>query len=507
MTFEGIIPGEFRTPAIGREAEVQAAETGLRVDEAGAVFVQSPIWEDEYSIGDGGTFKDPRTDTFLKVLAHHQFHHFSTRQLSFVELFETRHGAARFVRLGHVLDSAKIINDLGGTFEQAVQTVISDLAHPAGSHQRGDFMMGDYENQDSHDADLWRYIVNSGFLAALEAENLVDKEGSLAGSPVPLQALADPRVPRTHDLAECPRPDNNSDRAQFTMHEGVLIHDQKEVQAIMKSMVRIETADGDRMALNDIDAARLLYILGVREESEDWNEPIRSVLEETALLADRYLFTNPNPAAEFRALQDWYPVDHARIDEQTWFDHVERLGTLDPFITNVLRIAASIAAHQREVTEQYTNEHERYTDPVPPPGMTIEPASRRVKTTLSVGHAEGGVRELWLALPQKKIRGGIDSPVVTKNGVKRVTELDPSLLKFADKRKRWAVPLLAKVALPEAIGDEVERGIRIIKQAWSTASSERTRPHPETRKPMPPEVLRHQIDLARARTIELAKVN
>src|SRR5690606_24882920 len=115
------------------------------------------LWDKPYTVGDGGTFADPRADSFLQVAALHQFHHYTTRQLSFVEEFESRPGTSRIVRLGHMLDSAQLLNSLGATFEQIVQTFVSDLAHPAGSHLRGDFLVGDYARQDTHDGELWQY--------------------------------------------------------------------------------------------------------------------------------------------------------------------------------------------------------------------------------------------------------------------------------------------------------------------------------------------------------------
>ncbi|MCA9330892.1 hypothetical protein KC957_02495, partial [Candidatus Saccharibacteria bacterium] len=309
--------GSYRTEAIGRESQVQAAETRLDVDPTGIISVHGPLYDQPYHIGDGSTFADPRTDKFLQVAIFHQFHHFTTRQLSLVEEFETRPGTSRFVRLGGLLDVAKMLNDLGGTFEQIVQAVVSDFAHPAGSHLRGDFMVGDYIDQDTHDGDLWSYIVRSGFKLALEDAELLDNDGYLAGSPIRLETLADPRTPRHHDIVECPRPDGNVDRNQFTLHEGAVTHSLDDLREARAAILRVETKDGERMAMNSPDAARLLYILGVRHQSESWAEPLHRLVEELVLLPDRYAFSMQS--GPIQPMSDWYPVDYARTDERTWY--------------------------------------------------------------------------------------------------------------------------------------------------------------------------------------------
>lgn len=492
--------GLYRTEAIGGESPIQSAETKLEVDARGVISVNSPLYEDAYRIGDASTFVDPRVDKFLQVATFHQFHHFTTRQLSVVEEFETRPGASRFVRLGGLLDVARMLNDLGGTFEQVVQGVISDFAHPAGSHLRGDFMVGDYINQDTHDGDLWSYITRSGFKQALEDAELLDDEGYLVGSPTTLEALADPRTPRHHDIVECPRPDGNVDRNQFTLHEGAVTHDLALIREARSAIVRVETKDGERMAMNSPDAARLLYILGARHQSESWAEPLHRLVEELVLLSDRYAFSAQPELA--RSLNEWYPVDYARTDEQTWHKTIQEMSFSDPFIAAPLKIAAAIARHQRELALEYVGNDHAYTGPQPPEGMKIEEGSARLRTNISV--SDSG--ELWIALPEPKYRGPVDSLVVTSRGLKRISEIDPSLRSYADSRRRWIVPLLAKISLPRGIAGELAGGIRLVDSRWS-ATKKKVANSPVVRPPMPAHILEDQINQARQSTISASRVN
>lgn len=506
MSFEGVVTGRFRTPSVGGESDVQHAETILHIDDAHTITVQSPLWEGPYTIGDGNTFRDPRTDEFLRLMTLHQFHHFSTRQLSFVEELETRPGTSRFVRLGHMLDSAKLLQDLGATFEQQVQTAISDLGHPAGSHLRGDFMVGDYAVQETHDGDLWNYLVASGFTRELVAAGLLEADGRLAGSYCSLKELADPRSPRQEDIVECARPDNNADRAQFTLHEGVIIHDITEVREAVASIIRVETKDGERMAMRDPEAARLLYKLAVRHQSENWAEPLHRVVEELAILPDRYLFCTDNQAAEFQAFQDYYPVDYTRTNEESWHRTIKELGAIDPFVPNILAIAQAVAAHQRPVFKEYIGDDDAYKGPVVPLGITLQEGSRRARSMMSISVEPSG-SELWIALPQPKYRGPIDSLVVTKNGLRRISEIDPELPKYADSRRSWIVPLLAKISVPREVGRELQYGIRQVNRHWSNTKANQKYPNPALRPPMPPDLLEEQIQKARVATFATAKLD
>ena len=505
MLREGHYTGVYRTPAIGPESPIQNAEHCIAIDDNNVITVQSPLWVEPYTIGDGKTFSDPRADSFLQIATIHQFHHFTTRQLSFVEDFETRAGTSRFVRLGGLLDSARLLQSLGATFEQIVQTVVSDFAHPAGSHLRGDFMVGDYEKQDSHDDDLWQLLLRSGFVKELQQVGLLDAEGYLAGSACQLEDLADPRHPRWQDIVECDRPDGNADRIPFTMHEGVLIHDPAEVREAMRAITRVETRNGDRMAVNDAEAARLLYLLAVRHQSESWGEPLHRAIEELVLLPDRYAFCTPHQSTRFRILQDYYPVDYARTDEQTWYDTITELGQIDTFIPSVLAIARRIAHHQREVSLGYVGDNHAYKGPVVPEGVSVKIAGDRKHDQVTVHH-EDTYSEIWLALRRPKYRGPIDSLVITKNGLKRISEIDPSLKTYEQQRKEWIVPLLAKIVVPSAIGRELEYGVRLVNRHWSDTASTRQHQNPVLRKPMPAEQIESQIELARARTFSEARV-
>jgi hypothetical protein len=71
MSAEGLAVGVYKTPHFG-EVTYSAAETQLEVCADGTIHVSSPLQADRFTIGDQSTFKDPRTDTFLKLAIEHQ---------------------------------------------------------------------------------------------------------------------------------------------------------------------------------------------------------------------------------------------------------------------------------------------------------------------------------------------------------------------------------------------------------------------------------------------------
>lgn len=359
--------GHYRTPPVGGESPIQTAETRLHIKH-GVIFVKSPIWPEPYSIGDGNTFSDPRTDNLLAATVGHQFHQFTTRQLSLVEAYETRAGASRFCRLGGWLDAAKLVNDLGGTFEQTVQAAVADLAHPCGSHLRGDTLVGDYANQDTHDQRLVLQLMRSGYIDELKRAEVVDDNGYLAGSAVGWVQLADPRLPRRYDIVECPRPDGNVDRIPFTLHEGVLVHDTDEIQEATDSIIRVETEDGERVAVNKIDAGRLIFRLAVKHQSEHWGDPLHRLVEELVIFPERAAFTLPWSDAD--SWQQYYPVDYARTDEGAWFRSIQELSNKLSFTEPILELAQIIASHQRELSLSYIG-NDTYAGPVAPPFVEL----------------------------------------------------------------------------------------------------------------------------------------
>ncbi len=495
MNAEGLSAGVYKTPHIGGIETYSAAETVIEVDVDGLLYVTSPLQEDSFVIGDQSTFKDPRTDTFLKLAIEHQLHHLDVRQLSLPEHLETRPGAGRYSRLGGVLDSARILARMGATHEQMVQTLISDFAHPAGSHLRGDFLTGDYQTQDTHDGALWSYIVGSGLYDYLQQHGAVDDAGLLAGSQYTLEQLADPRTPRRHDITECPRPDANADRLEFTLHEGVLIHDPKEVQEVLDHVIRVETADGERMAFTSAEAARLVFKLAIRHQSEHWGEPMHRFQEELILLIDRYAAVADSPL--FAEYQQYRPTDYAYTAEHVYYDRLDQFSGLDPLVTGTLALAQAVSAQQSGLDFHGTDDH-AYKGPVLPSGTVIDEHDY-ASNLVSINEDE-----LWVRLKAPKYRGPIDGLVVTQQGLVRVSELMPELKAYEQERKRWLGSLLVRMQLPSGTIKELRRGVALIGKTWGAPKKDLPARSPLFRPAMPSEQLRSNIDHARASMMQRA---
>lgn len=116
----------------------------------------------------------------------------------------------------------------------------------------------------------------------------------------------------------------------------------------------------------------------------------------------------------------------------------------------------------------------------------------------------GSTSELWIALPRPKYRGPIDSLVVTKTGLKRISEIDPELIEYADQRKEWIVPLLVKITVPAPVGEELKHGITQTNRHWSNTKANRGYLSPANRPPMPAELVEARIDEARKNTFRSA---
>jgi hypothetical protein len=133
--------------------------------------------------------------------------------------------------------------------------------------------------------------------------------------------------------------------------------------------------------------------------------------------------------------------------------------------------------------------------------MEIVEGSNRLKTTMSVSD-----NQLWIALPSPKYRGPIDSLVVTDSGLTKISKIDTSLPVYAQSRMKWMAPLLAKITLPGATAREIARGIEHVERHWSNATANQSFPNPGHREHMPADVLKHQVDAARAAAIRDSRV-
>ena len=138
-------------------------------------------------------------------------------------------------------------------------------------------------------------------------------------------------------------------------------------------------------------------------------------------------------------------------------------------------------------------------------GVDIIPGSDRKMASISaeVGkYDETG--EVWVALPAQKMRAPIDSLVTTPTGLRRVSEIDPSLADYANARLKWLGAFLAKITLPASVVKELSYGFKEVNQLWMSPIARKSASHPLKRPNMPDEEFRAQIDEARLRTIQLS---
>ncbi|QQS64704.1 hypothetical protein IPO96_03985 [Candidatus Saccharibacteria bacterium] len=495
--------GLYKTPKIGPAKRFDDyPQSSIEVLD-GRMYLNSVLYDERIDLENG--FGDKRAGSFVTALVDHQFHLIDIRQLSMPEKFETRDGAGSMDRLTTLLESAVMAAKLGATFEQIVQVMLSDLNVTIDSHRLGDQLVGDYDKQSARDDKLWDYIRRSGLYEDLKHNELMEEDGRLAGSPLTLELLANPNNPRRHDIIECPRPDGNADRTPFTLIEGLYLVDHKLVRDAADSLVRVEVngKNGveERMAFNDVDAARLLYQLSVRHLAEHWGDAAHHIVEELLSWSDKYRFLEPTGL--YRDFQTNLPTDHLHNSQSEWYGLADR----DSFVLNIQNVAANLATEIKQAMQPVQNDDEVYGGPVKIQGVSIEKSVNRPKPTVnaSLESKYDKTGELWVGLPSHKYRAPIDSLVTTKSGLQRVSEIDTNLSKFAEDRLKWLGPYLARIILPASIIKELEYGCNLVRSGWEAVRAQKSEAHPLRREAMETWQLSQQIKQASTLTKQLAR--
>jgi hypothetical protein len=478
--------GTYRVPDIGPQLRfADYPEASFFVNQ-GRLGIKSILQGQDILLEEA--FADPRAYVLVDEVVRNQFHHLGTRQLSIPERFETRDNGGRMDRLTTLVESAVVVAKLGGTLEQVAQVMMSDINVTVDSHRIGDHLEGDYLTESTRDGDIIDYAKRSGLHDALVNRGVIDLNGKLAGSDVVLYDLANPNSPRRYDIAECPRPDQNADRTPFTLIEGVYLVSHTDILDAVKSLIRVEVCNEDgqgeeRMACNSPEAARLLYELSVRHATEHWGDANQKVILELITLADKYRFSNGS--------DEFHPVDYARTAEHRWYKDNES----NSFIARVYALAQHLSHRIKTEAIHVQQGNERYQGPVPVDGMTIEFPERRMKPGMSINMDTGldAYGELVIPLPQHKIRLPIDSLVATKQGLQRISEMQPTLRGFAEEQTRWLGSAVARLTLPRDVIGELADGIHRVNEVWH----QKSKPEPLKRPMMPKDVLSDQISRAR----------
>lgn len=495
---EGLVfeDGQYNTPIIGSKSENGFPESAfyVRNDEFG---IDSALWGERKPFKE--IFRDPRAANLVDAIVRHQFHHLDTRQLSLPERFETRSGSGRMNRLTTLVESAWLVANVGGTFEQIAQVMLSDINVTVGSHRLGDHLEGDYSTQSTRDGDISDYIQRSGLLDYLVTRGVADTNGILAGSPVNIFSLANPNFPRRKDIVECPRPYSNADRDPFTLYEALLLVDKKLVHEAIRSIVRAEipTERGveERLAYTDIDAARLTFIASVRHATEHWGDPGHHLVEETVSAADKHRLSSLWPYA---------PIDYVRTSESEWFES----GQNDDFARRMYAVAAGLAQTIRNATWDVQNGYRIYVGPGNPeiPGISFRKLARpvtrpHIKVVRDTRYDTGG--RITVVTPAHKRRQPIDPLVINKTGMLHLSQIYPDLTEYASRQEKWlgSYAITAQLAWDE-IGP-LQKGLAAVNREWAPQHG---KSEPMLRVPMGKETLTKQISGARKTVIAASRV-
>lgn len=489
--------GQFRVPYIeGAEPYAnQYPYAGFYIED-GSLGLDS-VLQGERRLFDE-FFVDPRAANFVDAITRHQFHHLDTRQLCAPERFETRDGAGRMDRLTTLVESAIMAARLGATFEQIAQIMLSDINVTVDSHRLGDHLVGDYADA-SRDEDIGDYVRRSGLHEYFVQRGVMDEDGGLAGSPVNLYALANPNAPRRHDIVECPRPDGNADRTPFTLIEGLYLVDHKLILDAARTLVRVEVAGAkheiqERMAFTNVDSARLLYVLSLRHETEHWSDLVHRALLEMLSAADKSRLTD--------TLTRYDPIDYARTAEHQWYLEGDQL----PFISEMYDLTERLATEYKETMLPVQRGEMPYTGSPRTSTITHKIREGIKRPTLHVARdtsidAKG---QLLITVPAHKHRKPIDSYVVTRKGMRRVSQEAPDLRGLTAERSRWLGGGVVCMTLPWDVLGGIQEGLRRVHTIWHEDRFDRT--GPLNRPPMERPVLSRQIDQARKAVVKAAFV-
>ncbi len=454
--------GNYAVPSVGPRLELGSYPESSLYVENGKLGVDSALWGDRQLLED--VFTDSRAATFADVFTRHELRLLDVRQLSLTERFETRDGAGRMDRLTTLLDSARVVARLGGTFEQIAQVLLSDVPVTVGSHRLGDHLEGDYISQSARDEDIGDYMKRNGLLDAFVKAYVCDSQGNLCGSPVNIFDLAQPNNPRRHDIVECPRPYSNADRDPFTWIEGLYLLPQEDITGALKHMHRAEVRIGDgqeeRIAYNDTDVARRLYILATRHQAEHWGNAEQNLVEELVTTGDKH-----------RLLDAWpySPIDVLRVGESQWFNGVDP----ESFAGQMYRLAERVSRQIKLANIAMQHGAEEYRGPNGRGqlgGMVFRRETKRPVTHPVVGmrQKEDGMHVL-IRLPQHKLRQPINPLVSGRHGLQPVTLLDEALPRYSNRLLQWvgAYSVSVRIESSDDINPEVlQKGLAAVNKAW-----------------------------------------
>ena len=393
-------------------------------------------------------------------------------------------------RMTTLVDGAILLANLGATFEQHVQNLVTDYNVTIGSHRNGDHLQGDYANQSVMDDEINSFHVKSSFLHRLQYEGMVDEELYLVDSPMKLTDLSNPNKPRRFCIVESPRPDGNSDRNPFTLIEGALLLPLSDINFIAKSIFRAEVRGKygieERMAVRGVEEGRLLHLLSMRHYIEHWGDAGHNATMELLSVVDKA-----------RLIQGTYnPIDELRTDETSWFE-----APIDEEAAALYGLVEKIARSFKDAQMPIQNGDVPYEGTPLPSNVTLQRTSQlagpSVKVELGRYDAKG---KIIINTPNHKNRRGIDSLISTNRGLKRLSEIDGSIVEYERKMSTYKGNYKVVITIPRDELGAVQSVIEKVENVWhqpGTAS-----PIPMTRPQMPREIMTNQIMQARQMVID-----
>lgn len=479
--------GHYEVPAIEPAAGYERTypEASLFV-EKGEIGINSVLFGERMLLRN--KIRDPRALRFLEIFIDHNLRLLDIRQLSAPERFETRLGAGRMDRLTTLVDGAMLLGSLEGTFEQHVQNLVSDDNVTIGSHRLGDHIQGDYTNEGAMDDEITAFHKSSNFIGRLQEAGLLDEDMHLAGSPMRLTDLSNPNKPRRYCITEAPRPDGNIDRNPFTLSEGARLLPLDNIVAITNSMLRVEVRGEngqveERIGMNDLDAARELHRLSMRHAIEHWGDAGHNAVMEVLSVGDKA-----------RVIDGKYsPIDELRRDEVSWYNM-----QLPKELVALYSLVERLAADFREMQMSVQTGAKEYAGTALPSYATAQQVSQLAgpSVRIELGRYDRMGR-LIVGAPTHKNRRGIDSWVVMSTGMKRLSELDPSIIEYEKTMFGYKGHYEVAMTLPRDDLGDIRSAVHRVEQVWH-CFGEGKAPAPLSRPPMPKEVMAAQLAQARA---------
>jgi len=384
-------------------------------------------------------------------------------QLSKRDFHATIPNTASFKRDWHNLALYRIVDyfshQQGLNEEQKLALVLKvclpDRGHMDFSHAL-ESAMEEYSRQENWHESLWSKVAQVGGTA-----EVLDRYAIKYGQDFTLPGI---KIP---SWAECPAPDVNADRFQYTVTELLLWFDNDqappEVRELVKSICSPEVltiTDEGKFAFNDIEAARIFAKGYLLLTTEHWNDPINRVqLHLLVETAKRAVVKRRIPWMEtVDKGQTRYPDDYYLGIDQDIVDAMQTSrGNRDDFMFAVNNLLNSISMQERERFVSYkineysaflldTHAHDYPSELLEPKRVEFGPPSSQISvdTYFASDGAETGSRiptlrnESGICYDLHPLKNRFVDPLVldARGRAKPLSELDSNYANLLREQQR-----------------------------------------------------------------------